>query len=116
MRGIVLKNHYDPTGGLAYIVRKEVPGLEVFGGVDLNLTVGGINPAAVSHMAEVSGRWGTNRLDADIRFRKSGALFQRESSIRSRVAQWRIDPRGKGSRRVDRQAWPGSGHGSPVAG
>ena len=58
MRGIVLKNHYDPTGGLAYIVRKEVPGLEVFGGVDLNLTVGGINPAAVSHMAEVSGRWG----------------------------------------------------------
>ncbi|HLQ78912.1 MAG TPA: DUF6282 family protein, partial [Terriglobia bacterium] len=30
MRGIVLKNHDDPTGGLAYIVRKEVPGLEVF--------------------------------------------------------------------------------------
>jgi len=23
MRGIVLKNHDDPTGGLAYIVRKE---------------------------------------------------------------------------------------------
>ena len=58
MRGIVLKNHYDPTGGLAYLVRKEVPGLEVFGGIDLNLTVGGINPAAVAHMAEVSGGWG----------------------------------------------------------
>jgi hypothetical protein len=58
MRGIVLKNHYDPTGGLAYIVRKEVPGLEVFGGVDLNLTFGGINPAAVAHMTEVSGGWG----------------------------------------------------------
>src|SRR5262245_51059258 len=38
MRAIVLKNHYDPTGPLAYIVRKEVPGIEVFGGVDLNLT------------------------------------------------------------------------------
>src|SRR5262245_2305274 len=37
MRAIVLKNHYDPTGPLAYVVRKEVPGIEVFGGVDLNL-------------------------------------------------------------------------------
>lgn len=58
MRGIVLKNHYDPTAGLAYVVRKEVPGIEVFGGIDLNLTVGGINPAAVEHMTKVSGGWG----------------------------------------------------------
>jgi hypothetical protein len=58
MRAIVLKNHYDPTGGLAYIVRKEVPGVEVFGGIDLNLTVGGMNAAAVEHMAQVSGGWG----------------------------------------------------------
>jgi hypothetical protein len=58
MRGIVLKNHYDPTAGLAFLVRKEVPGLEVFGGVDLNLTVGGINRSAVEHMAQVSGGWG----------------------------------------------------------
>jgi hypothetical protein len=58
MRAIVLKNHYDPTGGMAYMVRKEVPGLEVFGGIDLNLTVGGINPAAVEHMTQVSGGWG----------------------------------------------------------
>src|SRR4051812_46919343 len=58
MRAIVLKNHYDPTAGLADIVRKEVPGIEVFGGVDLNLTVGGMNPAAVEHMTQVSGGWG----------------------------------------------------------
>jgi len=58
MRAIVLKNHYDPTGGLAFIVRKEVPGIEVFGGIDLNLTVGGMNPTAVEHMAQVSGGWG----------------------------------------------------------
>ncbi len=58
MRGIVLKNHDDPTGGLAYVVRKEVPGLEVFGGVALNLAVGGINPVAVQHMTEISGGWG----------------------------------------------------------
>jgi hypothetical protein len=58
MRGLVLKNHYESTAGLAYIVRKEVPGIEVFGGIDLNLTVGGINPAAVEHMTKVTGGWG----------------------------------------------------------
>src|SRR6266498_1692315 len=58
MRGLVLKNHYDPTSGLAYMVRKQVAGLEVFGGVDLNLTVGGMNSAAVEHMTQVSGRYG----------------------------------------------------------
>ena len=58
MRGIVLKNHYDPTAGLAFLARKEAPGLEVFGGVDLNLTVGGMNPAAVEHMTQVAGGWG----------------------------------------------------------
>jgi hypothetical protein len=58
MRGLVLKNHYDPTSGLAYMVRKQVGGLEVFGGVDLNLPVGGMNAAAVEHMARVSGGYG----------------------------------------------------------
>jgi hypothetical protein len=58
MRGIVLKNHYDPTAGLAFLARKEAPGLEVFGGIDLNLTVGGMNPVAVEHMTQVSGGWG----------------------------------------------------------
>ena len=58
MRAVVLKNHYEPTAGLAYIVRKAVPGIEVFGGVDLNLTVGGINPAAVDYMVQESGGWG----------------------------------------------------------
>jgi hypothetical protein len=58
MRAIVLKNHYDPTAGLAYMVRKQVAGVEVFGGIDLNLPVGGMNPAAVEHMARVSGGYG----------------------------------------------------------
>lgn len=58
MRGIVLKNHYDPTAGLAFLARKEAPGLEVFGGIDLNLTVGGMNPVAVEHMTQVAGGWG----------------------------------------------------------
>ncbi len=58
LRAIVLKNHYDSTAGLAFLVRKVVPDIEVFGGVALNLTVGGINAAAVEHMAAVSGGWG----------------------------------------------------------
>ena len=58
MRAIVLKNHYESTAGLTYVVRKLVPNLEVFGGIDLNLTVGGINPAAVEHMTRVTGGFG----------------------------------------------------------
>ena len=58
MRAIVLKNHYDPTAGLAYMVRRQVAGVDVFGGIDLNLPVGGMNPAAVEHMTRVSGGYG----------------------------------------------------------
>jgi hypothetical protein len=58
MRGIVLKNHYEPTAGLAFLARKAASGFEVFGGIDLNLTVGGMNPAAVEHMTQVAGGWG----------------------------------------------------------
>src|SRR5437899_7546030 len=57
MRGLVLKNHYESTAAQAYLVRKEVPGIEIFGGIDLNLTVGGVNPAAVEHMAQMKGGW-----------------------------------------------------------
>src|SRR5258705_4083409 len=58
MRAIVLKNHYEPTASLAYIVRKEVPGIEVFVGISLDLTVGGVNPAAVEWMTKVRGGFG----------------------------------------------------------
>jgi len=58
MRAVVLKNHYESTASLAYVVRKETPGIEVFGGIDLNLTVGGVNPAAVERMTMVKGGWG----------------------------------------------------------
>ena len=58
MRAIVLKNHYESTASLAYLVRLVVPDIEIFGGIDLNLTVGGINPAAVEHMTRVTGGFG----------------------------------------------------------
>jgi hypothetical protein len=81
MRGIVLKNHYDPTAGLASVVRSQVPGIEVFGGIDLNLTVGGMNPSAVEHMTQVSGGWGRfvwmSTFDAEnqVRYSKENRTF-----------------------------------------
>jgi hypothetical protein len=58
MRGLVLKNHYEPTASLAYVVRQLVPGLEVFGGIDLNFAVGGVNPAAIERMVLMKGGYG----------------------------------------------------------
>ncbi len=58
MRALVLKNHYEPTASLAWSVRKIVPGIEVFGGIDLNRSVGGVNPAAVERMVLMKGGYG----------------------------------------------------------
>src|ERR1700744_1706957 len=83
MRGLVLKNHYQPTASLAYIVRKEVPGIEVFGGVDLNLSVGGMNPFAVEHMAATTGGYGrvvwmsTFDSEAQVRYSRQDRPFVR---------------------------------------
>ncbi len=81
MRAIVIKNHYEFTSGLAYIVRREVPGIDVFGGVDLNLTVGGINAAAVEYMAATTGGFGkmvwmpTFDAENQVRFSKENRPF-----------------------------------------
>lgn len=58
MRALVLKNHYEPTASDAYYVHKVVPGIQVFGGIDLNLSVGGMNPTAVEKMALTTGNLG----------------------------------------------------------
>jgi hypothetical protein len=58
MRAIVIKNHYEPTASTAYLVHKIVPELQVFGGIDLNLSVGGMNPIAVEKMALTTGHLG----------------------------------------------------------
>ena len=58
LRGLVLKNHFTSTAGRAELVRREVPGLEVFGGIVLNRAVGGLNPEAVKRMTEFEGERG----------------------------------------------------------
>src|SRR5229473_5321218 len=81
MRALVLKNHYEPTASLAYLVRKEVPGIELFGGIALNRTVGGVNPAAVGRMTMVKGGWGrvvwmpTFDAENQVRFSKENRPF-----------------------------------------
>jgi hypothetical protein len=58
MRGIVIKDHFQTTASVAFLVRKIVPGFEAFGGITMDLSNGGLNPFAVENMAKVSGGWG----------------------------------------------------------
>jgi len=58
MRGIVIKNHISETASRAALAMKEVPGIEVFGGIVLNRAVGGINPDAVEWMHRIYGSRG----------------------------------------------------------
>jgi hypothetical protein len=59
LRGIVLKNHFTETAGLAYLVRKYgAQGIEVFGAVTLDTPIGGVNPQAVRYMVDVTGGYG----------------------------------------------------------
>jgi hypothetical protein len=97
MRAIVLKSHFDPTAGLALLARKAVPGIEVFGGIDLNLPVGGMNVHAVDHMARVNGGWGrmvwmsTFDSENQIRTNKSNAPFVRVSQNGALLAETRTE-------------------------
>jgi len=58
MRGVVTKNHEFITNDRAYLVRQIIPGIEVFGGIALNESVGGINPEAVAQMIKFTGGCG----------------------------------------------------------
>ena len=81
MRGLVLKNHYESTAALAYMVRKEVPGIEIFGGITMDLSNGGINLEAVKRMIMMKGGWGrvvwlpTQDAENDWRQRKATGAF-----------------------------------------
>lgn len=57
LRGFVLKSHYIPTAERAQVVARAVPGIESYGAIALNHSVGGLNPVAV----EIAGRSG-NRI------------------------------------------------------
>lgn len=54
LKGFVLKSHYIPTAERAQVVTKAVPGIQAYGAIALNHSVGGLNPVAV----EIAGRSG----------------------------------------------------------
>lgn len=56
MRGLVLKSHHYNTTPVAYTVGNVVPGLEVMGGLCLNVALGGLNALAVEATAKMGGK------------------------------------------------------------
>jgi len=56
MRAVLLKAHEHDTTGRAALVRRQVPGIETFGGIVLNHSVGGLNPQAVDGCIKLGGR------------------------------------------------------------
>jgi hypothetical protein len=54
LKGFVLKSHYFPTAERAQVVTKAVPGIQAYGAIALNHSIGGLNPVAV----ELAGRSG----------------------------------------------------------
>jgi hypothetical protein len=54
LKGFVLKSHYFPTAERAKVVTKAVPGIQAYGAIVLNHSIGGLNPVAV----ELAGRSG----------------------------------------------------------
>lgn len=55
-RGVVIKSHHVITADRALLVRKAVPGVEVFGGVALNPAVGGLNADALDVALQLGAR------------------------------------------------------------
>jgi hypothetical protein len=76
MEAVVFKNHVTHTADRAFLVRKHVPGIKVFGGITLNHAVGGLNPQAVEWMWRMQGGYGRvvwfPTFDADNHVRRSG--------------------------------------------
>ena len=54
LKGFVLKSHYIPTAERAKVVCRAVPGIQAYGSLTLNHSIGGLNPVAV----ELAGRSG----------------------------------------------------------
>jgi hypothetical protein len=76
MEAIVFKNHVTLTADRAWLARKHVPGIKVFGGIVLNRAVGGINPQAVEWMWRMQGGHGRvvwfSTFDADNHVKQRG--------------------------------------------
>ena len=86
MEAVVFKNHVTHTADRAFLVRKHVPGIKVFGGITLNHAVGGLNPQAVEWMWRMQGGYGRvvwfPTFDADNHVKRAAAPGVRPAGIR----------------------------------
>ena len=84
-RGVVIMNHYDCSAGLAYLARKQAPGLEIYGGIVLNHLVGGMNQHAVRHFVQIAEGCGKivymPTVNSEYDVRKSGSATEPFVSI-----------------------------------
>lgn len=106
MKAIVLKNHFTPTADRAILVNKIVPNIQLFGGVVLNKSVGGLNPDAVEVMYKIGKGKGKivwfPTVDADyhrkifhqegegIKLIKKGNLLPEVEEILKLIAQYNL--------------------------
>ncbi|MEM2465546.1 MAG: DUF6282 family protein [Candidatus Bathyarchaeia archaeon] len=56
MRAIVFKSHYAPNADRMLFIRKNIQGIDAFGGIVLNPHVGGLNPYAVEACLRFGGK------------------------------------------------------------
>ena len=107
LRGVVIKSHNEPTATLAYHLRLEIPNFELFGGIVMNRSNGGENPAAVEYMAtQIKGAlgkvvWmpaGDSEIESNPPYRKkpfvamsrNGALLPEVKAVISVIAKNRL--------------------------
>ena len=76
MEAVVFKSHVTLTADRAWLARRHVPGIKVFGGVTLNGAAGGLNARAVEWMWRMQGGYGRvvwfPTFDADNHVRRAG--------------------------------------------
>jgi hypothetical protein len=76
MEAVVFKNHVTATADRAWLARRHVGGIKIFGGIVLNGAVGGINAQAVEWMWRMQGGHGRvvwfPTFDADNHVRRAG--------------------------------------------
>jgi len=97
MEAVVFKNHVTSTADRAWLARRHVAGIKVFGGVVLNRAVGGINPQAVEWMWRMQGGYGRvvwfSTFDADNHVKQRGTaaggveVVDPKGAVRSEVRE-----------------------------
>ena len=89
MRAIVLKSHYESTAGIAYLVRQTRARHRSVWWNRPQPDGGRYQPGGCGAHDEGHRRMGPYRVDAHVRRRTPGALFQRKSTICQRLARRR---------------------------